>query len=203
MISNSEMQSVYFDQLRDEIHQELDAVGIGEVLAERGVVLDTAPYEPFVSRWMQELLDKNLPPEELPGNFQYHVDKLWRPYKGRTKLSRFAVGVAREYTSQAADMYPDLDPLAHVMAIGYEVGVVTNTYREGNPIPEGTSQQMMLVVDGRVGETKELTAEFGIQLNFSQIAVIEGAVRRLQDAKRSGGLRFLTKSLIKIDSAGD
>jgi hypothetical protein len=195
-----EEQWVRFDQIRDEIHTELIEAGISDVIEANDIHLVGEPFGPYIPAAWLEAIQRESPPQ----NLQYLIDKAWRPYKDRKNIARYVVSKSRTYTARQADIDIDLDPLASVLATVNEIGVATSTYREDRATPEGTSLKVMAVSEAPVGETQE-PAGIGAYLNFSQMAVIEGAVAKLRKAKFEGDpkLRYLTKSLIKIDSAGD
>ncbi len=110
-------------------------------------------------------------------------------------VGRLAVACSFEYSTQLADRDPDLDPLAQQLATHYEVGVMAEE--------ENAWYYHSLVISGALdGNPQEPTGP-GESLHYVQFVTVAGSVRRLLKAKEDGRMPFLTKSLRKIDLAGD
>ncbi len=106
--------------------------------------------------------------------------------------------VAREfdYSSELADIDIDLDPLASRLATKHLVGVMAET-------PGGSSFKGRVVSEAWRGDVQQ-PAGYGVDLDSIQLVTVWDAVSWLLREKTGGGrLLYLTKSLKKVDPAGD
>lgn len=105
------------------------------------------------------------------------------------------VGAAPLYSTQRADIFLDLDPMARRIGTQWEVGVQRETY-------ESTSYIGLLICESILGQEPQATGT-GKELDYIQLAVFKAIFSKLVDAKNQGKLVSLTKSLRKVDPAGD
>ncbi len=106
-------------------------------------------------------------------------------------VGRLVVARNFEYSSPESAQ----NPLAQRMATHHEVGIVIEE-------PFRTSYGGLLVSHALHGDAQEPVAA-GLELEYIQLVTINAAVHRLFFAKSPELLRYLTKSLMKIDPAGD
>lgn len=107
---------------------------------------------------------------------------------------RLVVARSFEYTSQAASIDTDLDPLAKRIGVVYEVGTMAETVHK-------RSYRGLRVGFAFEGETAQ-PYYAGTELDYIQILTAFECIDRLRDTK-ANELPFITKSLKKVDIAGD
>jgi hypothetical protein len=105
-------------------------------------------------------------------------------------LGRLVVG--RAFTETA--ITPDLDPFSLRMETFHEVGV----YRTKGSRRTWSWLPVSQAIHGEAQQPLNL-----IYLDYIQVATVNCAVQRLLSEKTQGLLPYLTKSLKKIDPAGD
>jgi hypothetical protein len=88
----------------------------------------------------------------------------------------------------------DMEPLATRLITEHEVGVMTET-------PEGGRSYRGIVVSSALNGEPQVP--MNDELDGIQMSTLEGSIARLRVAKENLLLPFLTKSLKKIDPAGD
>ncbi len=109
---------------------------------------------------------------------------------------RLVVARDFDYSSSKADLDIGFDPTATRLATQHIVGVMTESTRGG------WSFHGKVISEALHGEAQQ-PAYAGEDLDYIQIATVTAAAYRLLDEKSRGRLPFLTKSLKKIDPAGD
>jgi hypothetical protein len=119
---------------------------------------------------------------------------------GASEFSKIIVARRNGYSTQLADIDHDLDPLASVMSTEYEVGVIYEK-RQGTRNLE-RSYKGIGVTRGLMGGAHE-PIEMGQEMSHEQRDVVTQSIGRLITAKSRVFIPALTKSLKKIDLAGD
>lgn len=119
---------------------------------------------------------------------------------GASEFSKIALARRKGYSTGLADIDHDLDPLASVMSTEYEVGIIYEKRRGIRTLQRsykgfGVSRSLM-------GGAHE-PIEMGLEMSQEQRDIVTQSVGRLITAKSRVFIPALTKSLKKIDPAGD
>lgn len=110
--------------------------------------------------------------------------------------------VSREwgYSSANADIDIDLDPQATVMSAAYRVGIAREIRRNHRVIDRSYSGH--IVAESLMGGGFAPVG-IGVEMTEQQLAVVQQSIDRLVTAKQHAFLVALTRSLLKLDYAGD
>lgn len=106
-------------------------------------------------------------------------------------LGKIVVGRSFIYTTQEADINPDLDPLASRMGAYRLVGLFQSS---GN-----ARSWKMLEVARSVMDSPYEPSGIGLELESSQLAVVHRSVRSFLDAKNEVPLTYLSKSFRRCE----
>ena len=113
---------------------------------------------------------------------------------------KIVVARSWEYSSAAADIDRDLDPLASTLSTNYEIGVVHEKRRRGHLLSRTYSGR---TVSRKIMGGDHEPVDIGSEMSQTQLHVVSESIGRLITAKSRFFIPGLTKSLIKIDLAGD
>ena len=112
-----------------------------------------------------------------------------------TTIGRLVVARTSIYNTELATLDIDRDPLAFRIATQYEVGTMVENGNSRSYIGVPVSEALD-------GETHQPIGP-GTELDYIQYISVLSSIYKLRGAKTGGLLPFLTKSLKKIDLAGD
>jgi hypothetical protein len=110
-------------------------------------------------------------------------------------LGRLVVVRTSIYNTRLTTLDIDSDPLALRLATQYEVGISTENGKARSYVGIPVSEAF----DGQAHEQ----AGLGQELDYIQYISVLSSISKLRNARTKGLLPFLTKSLVKIDPAGD